>query len=527
MREASDSWSDRWGLAACLLLAMAVRCLAISTRSSELTHDRDAYLGIARGVANGRGLCSPESAVPTAFRPPLYPSLLGLLMVALPMGVAVALVNVAAGVVTVWATFRVGLSLQLGRASLGAAALVAVDPLLLLYGTQPMTETVCTGLVALLLLAVVRGSESDQSSQVTGKSLLTHTNSMRKRERCATDFLAYASGWCGVSASPFQSQWSVGVLFGLLVLCRPTFWPLAGVVVAGCGASWVWNRIKQRRDQPQPSQETCFSNPPRQPASAASGREQRDSLADAAGYFSKRNPTEQVSSGLASSGRASLSSLRWRVIVGTLLVVAPWVIRNQLVIGSPLVTTTHGGYTLLLANNSVFYDEVVDQPWGTVWSGASLARWQAELDSRLERDLGAQASELERDRRQSEWGREFITAEPRRFVHAVWHRLRSLWSPVPLGETDAGVARVAVAVVGWFYAIELLAFVVGMVVVGMVVVARCRVEWPRWWILFALVITVQGVHLVYWTNARMRTPLTPIIALFAVAAVVTRAKPTR
>ncbi len=436
VREASDSWSDRWGLAACLLLALAVRCLAISTRPSELTHDRDAYLGIARGVAEGRGLCSPESIVPTAFRPPLYPSLLGLLMAALPMGVAVALVNVAAGVVTVWATFRVGQSLQLGSASLGAATLVAVDPLLLLYGTQPMTETVCTGLVSLLLLAVVRGSEPE----------------------------------------PLRAdQWWVGVLFGLLVLCRPTFWPLVGVMVAGCGARWVWDRVRQRRDRQQ-----------------------------------------------ASSGMVSLNSLPWRVLAGTLLVVAPWVIRNQLVIGSPLVTTTHGGYTLLLANNAVFYDEVVDQPWGTVWSGASLARWQTELDSRLERDLGRSASELERDRRQSEWGREFITAEPRRFVRAVWHRLRSLWSPVPLGETDAGAARVAVAVVGWFYGLELLAFVVGMVVV-----ARCRVEWSRWWILFALVITVQGVHLVYWTNARMRTPLTPIIALFAVAAVVTRAKPTR
>jgi len=253
-----------------------------------------------------------------------------------------------------------------------------------------------------------------------------------------------------------------------------------------------------------------------------SGREQGHSLADAAGYFSERNPTEQTFSGLASSGRASLSSLPWRVIVGTLLVVAPWVIRNQLVIGSPLLTTTHGGYTLLLANNSVFYDEVVDQPWGTVWSGASLARWQTELDSRLERDLGAKASELERDRRQSEWGREFMAAEPSRFARAVWHRIRSLWSPVPLGESEVGTARLAVAMVGWFYVLELLAFVVGMVVV-----ARRRVEWSRWWILCALVITVQGVHLVYWTNARMRTPLTPIIALFAVAAVVTRVKPTR
>ena len=47
----------------------------------------------------------------------------------------------------------------------------------------------------------------------------------------------------------------------------------------------------------------------------------------------------------------------------------------------------------------------------------------------------------------------------------------------------------------------------------------------RWWLLYAFVLTVQAVHFVYWTNARMRAPLTPVIALFAAAILAPRAKP--
>ncbi|MFX9077435.1 hypothetical protein ABTN32_20465, partial [Acinetobacter baumannii] len=54
--------------------------------------------------------------------------------------------------------------------------------------------------------------------------------------------------------------------------------------------------------------------------------------------------------------------------IGTILTVSPWLVRNWLVFGVPILTTTHGGYTLLLGNNSVFTQDVVQQPWGTVWS---------------------------------------------------------------------------------------------------------------------------------------------------------------
>ena len=57
------------------------------------------------------------------------------------------------------------------------------------------------------------------------------------------------------------------------------------------------------------------------------------------------------------------------------LVISPWMIRNLLVFGEPVWTTTHGGYTLALANNPVYYREVLNGPPGRVWTGHDQWLW--------------------------------------------------------------------------------------------------------------------------------------------------------
>ncbi len=54
------------------------------------------------------------------------------------------------------------------------------------------------------------------------------------------------------------------------------------------------------------------------------------------------------------------------IVLATAAVLAPWAFRNALVLGEPVWTTTHGGYTLALANNPVYYAEVLDGPPGAV-----------------------------------------------------------------------------------------------------------------------------------------------------------------
>lgn len=418
---------DRWGLLVCLGIALVLRLGVMCLRGHELTNDRDAYLAIARCVVEGHGYSDPVRLTPTAFRAPFYPLQLAGLMLMLSPSVTVALLNLGWSVLAVWSVWRAGYWFGLGSRSTIAALLVAIDPMLLQYSAQPMTEVCCAGLVALLVLWLVRRDCSDHARR----------------------FVA-------------------GLVFGGLVLCRPTFWPLAGLALFCWGLQLMLARWR-----------------------AVEG----------------------------SSPRLPLT-LPWGALLGTVIVVAPWVIRNQWAMGSPIVMTTHGGYTLLLANNPVFYSEVVERGWGSQWTNESFEHWQQGLQANLAKDLGPDASEIARDRWQSRHARDFIAAEPLRFAHAVGFRIRSLWSPTP--QSDAAASPFLVRVVGVYYMVVELLFVVGMVMAG----RACWREqaWSRWWSLFALIATVQVVHLIYWTNARMRAPIVPVISLLAVVPLVQRSK---
>ena len=68
--------------------------------------------------------------------------------------------------------------------------------------------------------------------------------------------------------------------------------------------------------------------------------------------------------------------LRGGLLATTIVVVlSPWMIRNLVVFGEPVWTTTHGGYTMALANNPVYYDDVLRGPPGRVWTGHDQWLW--------------------------------------------------------------------------------------------------------------------------------------------------------
>ena len=52
----------------------------------------------------------------------------------------------------------------------------------------------------------------------------------------------------------------------------------------------------------------------------------------------------------------------------------PWAWRNARIFGEPVWSTTHGGYTLALANNPVYYAEVLDGPAGRRVVGTESGR---------------------------------------------------------------------------------------------------------------------------------------------------------
>ncbi|HEY2157674.1 MAG TPA: phospholipid carrier-dependent glycosyltransferase, partial [Isosphaeraceae bacterium] len=259
-------------LAVVMVLGLVARVAALAPGFGAPS-DPDMYLPIARSLAEGRGFCIWEGE-PTANRPPLYPILLAPIARSLDgrgLAAGIAALHVLLGLGTIaltyWAGRRWGYSPD--RAAI-AAAIVALDPVLLAQTRPVMTETLAAFLVAACLATMT----------LEGK----------------------------------RSALIAGLAFGLAALCRPSLLP--GAVLVGIARAAVGPGDRRRR------------------------------IRDAALFA---------------------------IALGTTL--APWAIRNQRRFGEPIVTTTHGGYTLALANNPAYYADVVEgAPW-SVWSGPNQAAW--------------------------------------------------------------------------------------------------------------------------------------------------------
>ena len=139
--------------------AICVRGTVCWYSLGQFSADPDAYRAIAEtvGVTGTFGLTAVSGeTVATAFRPPLYPLALSLLLVdqRLP-NAAIASLHTVLGVLTVLFTYLAGLSMLPKKSGLWgpglAATLVLMDPLLLKQSSVVMTETFATTLVCIVL----------------------------------------------------------------------------------------------------------------------------------------------------------------------------------------------------------------------------------------------------------------------------------------------------------------------------------------------------------------------------------------
>lgn len=226
-------------------------------------------------------------------------------------------------------------------------------------------------------------------------------------------------------------------------------------------------------------------------------------LAAAIGLAVWRSP--QVASSAPSLFRGRLLGVA--CLAGLALGLAPWGLRNLVQLGRPIVTTTHGGYTLLLANNDDFYRYLRRGRWGDVWTSEALVRhWQAEVVRQ------AANTELDRDRLAYQLAWTEIRQQPAMFAYACLVRVGRFWSLVPhrVAGSETGLRQALRWTVGLGYAIELL-----LAVVGVAALLSTRGEPAcRWWGVL-LIACLTGAHLVYWTDMRMRAPAMPAVCLLA------------
>jgi 4-amino-4-deoxy-L-arabinose transferase-like glycosyltransferase len=204
------------------------------------------------------------------------------------------------------------------------------------------------------------------------------------------------------------------------------------------------------------------------------------------------------------------SQIGWRIRLARcatmsltlILVLSPWAIRNALIFGEPVWTTTHGGYTLALANNEVYYRDVMNGPPGGVWTGHDQWIWW----NSIERDTTGM-SEPAADRFLRNRVLELAIAQPLTFSNACFQRLTRFWSLAPAGAVYPSGVRLATTL--WTFPLW-IALVFGL---GRPLTWR----WPQ---VAAplLVIGLSLVHALFWTDLRMRAPIVPAIALLAASA---------
>src|SRR5690606_33948408 len=151
-------------LAAGVRVVLPMAALAVAGSGSLLVTEPgpDRYLSLAQWLAR-TGQFTSDGVTPELFRLPGYPVLLvpGVWL-GWPMTYGLAL-NAAAGALTVALVWRAALLLGSGRAAaLTAAVIVALDPVLVIWASRLLAESIFAALVAATGVAVIRVATSSR-----------------------------------------------------------------------------------------------------------------------------------------------------------------------------------------------------------------------------------------------------------------------------------------------------------------------------------------------------------------------------
>jgi hypothetical protein len=260
--------------------------------------------------------------------------------------------------------------------------------------------------------------------------------------------------------------------------------------------------------------------------------------------------TSAIFTGAAFTSMRAERSARVQVIaamlIGSMTIIAPWMIRNQITIGKPIWATTHGGYTLLLANNPILYDHLASGSLSRDWDEDRFHKlwanrdkmdpmsedfWHQEMSIKQNVATGASGLSIDpfpnRDEKSNEMSnnnlnlhlhREIIEDQLAQKVAiatmrerpaiAVWStvvRLGWLWTPLPNPRPNSSSKWVICI---WYLGLY------GLALLGAYKLGAANKSLP-WFIGWLLVLSVTMVHAVYWSNMRMRAPALPMLYLLA------------
>lgn len=192
----------------------------------------------------------------------------------------------------------------------------------------------------------------------------------------------------------------------------------------------------------------------------------------------------------------------------------PWVLRNGLVFGGFIPATTHGGYTLALGNNPDFYRDVIHQPQGNEgngypWRGDRLEKWQRRTLRDAELSGVRPGDERGLDRWYYSHALASIQDDWAAFRSACVLRVVRFWAITGTG----GGSSAAKQLTAFWYSFWWCGLVAA-------VIWRQASRWRFAELLMWLCVAVFcGLHLVYWTDTRMRAPIMPMLIILSLCGI--------
>ena len=271
----------------------------------------------------------------------------------------------------------------------------------------------------------------------------------------------------------WKTSCGLGIAFSLAYLCRPTFLAWAVIFMAG---EFIATLVRRRKQSTQ---------------------------------FRRRRLLK-----------------RCAILLMILSTVGLWMDRNRRQLGHPSWATTHGGYTLLLGNNPLFYRHLE--------SGGMLTRWDAQafttayayrfgedgrnegfwLRARDQSQPPVPPSPDLTEHSDDQWSYHAAMAtiyrSPGTFFRSCVNRLYRLWTPFPFPSSDrSGLKRLVIAI---FYLMLYLASCIGF----FRLIKQRNLK--ALWCIASLFLTLSFIHMFYWSNLRMRAPAIPLLAVAAAAA---------
>jgi len=388
------------------LLALALRLAwvgAIEWRGGALFGpDAPSYDTMATNLLAGNGLqmeswgglfLDPQQTVTVrAFRPPLLPIVLaGVYGVFGHQYWAARVVMALLSAATCIVVLRIARRLFGPTPAAVAGLLMAIYPKFVYYGGEPVTETLCTLMLALAVLVLLAAHDGEGGL------------------------------W----------RWLVGgLLLGLGALSRSS-------LLAFPAAAVLWVLVARRRKA-------------------------------------------------RALGQAGL------LLVGFLLAMAPWWIRNGNVFGHFMPATTEGGYTLWVTNN----------PRATGGGHCFMPEPPGTFEG---------MGEYEIDRTFQRMGADYIREHPGHFLRLAAAKFVDFWRLWPHAD-EPGVGLPAAIAAGLSFTPLLLLALWGALVT--------RARWRPLLLLYLLFLYYTSLHMVYMSITRYRVPIEPYLIVLAAAALV-------